>query len=119
MNPFTVPDKIIIYRYPQDMRAGIQRLSEIVAGELELDPMDGGLYVFVSRDTKKLKMLRFETSAWCCYYVRMVDSCFKWKHATSGELILQVERRQLLWLLEGLQIEQPKAPKPVTVRGIL
>ena len=34
-------------------------------------------------------------------------------------MTLEVERRQLLWLLEGLPIEQPDAVKPVTATGIL
>lgn len=119
MNPFTCPDKIIVYRYPQDMRCGIQRLSEVVAAEMELDPMDGGIYVFVSRDCKKAKMIRFETSGWCLYYVKMVEGAFKWRHSEGGEVVLQAERRQLLWLLEGLPMEQPQAPSPVTAHGIL
>ena len=119
MNPFTSPDKIYVYCRPQDMRAGIQRLSEIVAYEMEMDPMDGSLYCFVSRDCEKIKLLRFETSGWCLYYVRLVEGGFQWKHSTDGSLLLTVERRQLLWLLEGLPMEQPKAPKPVTAHGIL
>lgn len=119
MNPFVCPDKIVIYRYPQDMRCGIQRLSEIVAAEMELDAMDGGIYVFVSRDCKKVKMIKFEVSGWVLYYVKAVEGGFKWEHDEEGELTLAAERRQLLWLLEGLPINQPQAPEPVTAHGIL
>lgn len=119
MNPFTTPDRICIYRRPQDMRAGVMRLAEIVAAEIGDDPTDGSLYAFVSRDCSKLKMLRFETNGWCMYYVRLAEGSFKWTHAEGGELGLQVERRQLVWLLEGLPIEQPKAPRPITGKGVL
>jgi hypothetical protein len=50
VNPFTTPDRIFVSLRPQDMRAGIQRLAETVAAEFGRDPMDGALYVFVSRD---------------------------------------------------------------------
>lgn len=119
MNPFVCPDKIVFYCYPQDMRCGIQRLSEIVAAEMELDAMDGGIYVFVSRDCKKVKMIKFEVSGWVLYYVKAVEGAFKWKHDEGGALNLEVERRQLLWLLEGLPMQQPQAPEPVTAHGIL
>lgn len=120
MNPFTIPDKVVVYRYPQDMRAGIQRLSEIVACEMGLDAMDGSLYVFVSRDCRKVKLLRFETTGWCCWYVRLVEGAFKWRHdGEEGAITLEIERRQLLWLLEGLPVNQPQAPEPVTAHGIL
>ena len=120
MNPFTTPDRIFVSLRPQDMRAGIQRLAETVAAEFGRDPMDGALYVFVSRDCEKVKMLRFETSGWCMYYVRLLEGGFRWNHSGDPSApLLTVERRQLLWLLEGLEFEQPKAPKPVAAHGIL
>ena len=61
MNPFTTPDRILISRRPQDMRAGIQRLAAIVATDFGMDPTDGALYCFVSRDCLKMKLLRFDT----------------------------------------------------------
>ena len=47
LNPFTTPDRILISRRPQDMRAGIQRLAAIVATDFGMDPTDGALYCFV------------------------------------------------------------------------
>ena len=48
MNPFTTPDRILISRRPQDMRAGIQRLAAVVTTDFGMDPTDGALYCFVS-----------------------------------------------------------------------
>ena len=44
MNPFTTPDRLLISKRPQDMRAGIQRLAAIVTSEFGMDPTDGALY---------------------------------------------------------------------------
>lgn len=120
MNPFTIPDRIFISRYPHDMRAGIQRLAEIATVDFGMEPTDGSLYVFVSRTADKLKMLRFETNGWCMYYCRLCEGAFRWEHAPdSDEMLLVIERRQLIWLLEGLDITQEKAPKPLTATSIL
>jgi transposase len=120
MNPFVCPDHIVISTSPHDMRAGIQRLAQIVTADFGLDPTDGTLYLFVSRTGDKIKMLRFETSGWCLYYCRLCEGTFKWQHTKDGEgALLVIERRQLIWLLEGLQITQPTAPKPVTATTIL
>lgn len=120
MNPFTLPDHIFISRSPQDMRAGIQRLASIVITDFGMDPTDGALYVFISRTSDKAKMLRFEVSGWCLYYVKLCEGGFEWKHVPGAtQPLLVIERRQLIWLLEGLAIEQPSAQKPVTARGIL
>lgn len=120
MNPFTTPDNIFVSRAPQDMRAGIQRLASIVTTDFGCDPMDGSLYVFVSRDCEKIKMLRFDINGFCMYYVRLCDNAgFKWMHSAAGEPLLKVERRELLWLLEGMEISAIKTSKPVTVRQLL
>ena len=79
------------------MRAGIQRLAAIAAADFGRDPMDGALYCFVSRDCEKAKLLRSDVNGWCMYYVRLAEGGFKWRHAEGGgELLPQVERRQLL-----------------------
>jgi transposase len=120
MNPFVCPDKIVISRHPHDMRAGIQRLAQIVITDFGCDPTDGSLYIFVSRTSDKLKMLRFETSGWCLYYLRLAEGAFQWKHdEDTGDILLSVERRQLIWLLEGLAITQPTASKPLTAATVL
>jgi transposase len=119
MNPFGTPDRLFIYTRPQDMRAGIQRLASVITTDMCADPTDGALFVFISRDKEKIKMLRFETNGWCMYYVRLCDSGFKWQHTDNDLPILKVERRQLLWLLEGLEIEQLHASKPVNEKSII
>lgn len=118
MNPFVVPDRVLVSARPQDMRAGIHRLSAIIAADFEGDPMDGALYVFVSRDMRKAKLLRFDVNGWCLYYVRLCEGAFRWSGDDGAEL-LAIETRQLFWLLDGLAIEQEKAPAPVAARTLL
>lgn len=120
MNPFATPDKILISNYPQDMRAGVQRLASIITADFEKDPTDGTLYCFVSRDCEKMKMLRFEVNGWCMYYVRLLEGGFKWRHMpNSSEPTLLIERRQLMMLLEGLDLEAIKLAKTLTATTIL
>ncbi len=101
------------------MRAGIQRLAEIVITDFGGEPTDGSLYVFVSRGLDKIKMLRFEVNGWCMYYCRLCEGTFKYQHTEEDETLLVIERRQLIWLLEGLEFSQPKAPRPLTAHTIL
>ena len=118
MNPFNTPDRILVSTRPQDMRAGVQRLAQAVAADFGEDPADGALYCFVSRDCSKVKMLRFETNGWCLYYVRLAQGGFRWRHGGAGPA-LEVDRRGLLWLLEGLDPLRADAPAPVAARNVL
>ena len=119
MNPFTTPDRLLISKRPQDMRAGIQRLAAIVAAEFGMDPADGALYCFVSRDCEKMKLLRFETNGWCMYYCRLCEGGFRWAHSEEGDPVLQIERRHLLLLLEGLDPMAVMLPEPIAARNVL
>lgn len=119
MNPFTTPDRLLISKRPQDMRAGIQRLAAIVTAEFGMDPTDGALYCFVSRDCEKMKLLRFETNGWCMYYCRLCEGGFRWAHSEDGDSVLQIERRRLLLLLEGLDPMAVMLPEPIAARNVL
>lgn len=120
MNPFASPERIFISAHPQDMRAGIAKLSAIVAATFGHDPADGSLYVFVSRDAKQLKAIKFECNAWVMYTVKLCRGTFKWKGDKQGDgCCLCLERRELMWLLEGLEICQPKSFSPVRGHNIL
>lgn len=101
------------------MRAGIQRLASVVAADFGMDPADGALYCFVSRDAKKAKLLRFEGNAWCMWYVKLAEGTFRWEHSGDGEPALGIERRQLVWLLDGLDPAQAAVPGPVAGRMVL
>lgn len=120
MNPFAAPGKIVISTCPHDMRAGIQRLAQIVTADFGLDPADGSPYIFASRTADKLKMLRFETNGWCMYCVRLCEGTFKWAHTEkSDDPLPTIERRGLTRLLEGLPTSQPEAPEPLAATAIL
>ena len=84
------------------MRAGIESLCARVVADLGGDPADGTLFVFVSRDCRKVKMLRFDAGAWCLWYVRLASGTFSWSPGGDGPC-LEADRRGLLWLLEGLR----------------
>ena len=119
MNPFACPDSIYVATRPQDMRAGAKRLVSVIASELGRDPTDGALYVFVSRDARKCKMLAHGGNGWVLYYCTMIGGTFKWGASPGGEPVLEVRRNQLLWLLDGLSIEQPKAVPPSAARIVI
>lgn len=118
MNPFSVPDKVFICPRPQDMRAGCHRLAALVTAEFQKDAMDGSLYVFISRDARKCKMLRFDINGWMLTYCTLAEGCFKWQFREGVELLF-IEQRRLFWLLDGIDPDLKNAPSPITSKRIL
>ena len=50
-----------------DMRAGIDRLSMMVQGALDLDPFSEHLFVFCNRRRDAIKVLYWDRNGFCLY----------------------------------------------------
>lgn len=105
--------KVLVSLSPTDMRKGIESLARVVECEFGLDPFASATYVFISRSADKLKMLRWDVNGFWLYYKKLARGTFRWTFR-DGELYLEVDPRQLNWLVDGLATEQPQAHKPVT-----
>ena len=66
-----------------------------------------------------MKMIRFETNAWCMRTVAAVRGGFRWRAREGAGATLEVERRQLMFLLEGLEMRPAEAPAPVAAHTVL
>jgi len=94
-----------------DLRKSIDGLSAIVSAVFEMDPFSEQWFAFCNRGRDKLKILRWDHNGFWLYYRRLEKGRFKWPVQTGTAL--SISRRQLQWLLEGLNIEHPKAHRPV------
>ena len=87
-----------------DMRKSINGLSLLVEGSLSLDPFSGQLFVFSNRRRHILKILYWDRNGFCLWQKRLEKHRFRWPHSSDG--VAEIEGRELLWLLEGLDIGQ-------------
>lgn len=93
-----------------DMRKSIDGLSAIVSGKLRLDPFSQSLFLFCGKRRDRLKGLLWEGDGFLLLYKRLENGGFRWPRSeTEARRLTQQELR---WLLEGLEIDQPKAIKP-------
>lgn len=101
--------KVYVALGDTDMRKSINGLSIIVEDQFDLDPFSGSLFVFCNRQRKIMKILYWDRNGFCLWHKRLEKDCFKWPD-TCGEII-DIEQRELMWLLEGLEIDQRGAHK--------
>ena len=87
-----------------DMRKSINGLSVLVEGSLSLDPFSGHLFVFTNRRRHILKILYWDRNGFCLWQKRLEKHRFRWPPSAEG--VAEIEGRELLWLLEGLDIGQ-------------
>lgn len=101
---------IFLYKDFVDMRKSFNGLCQIVESEIGLNPCDGGLFVFVSRDRSIIKSIYWDQSGFAIWHKRLEKEKFKWLRLHEGPY-LAINCEQLDWLLSGLDIEEAKPHK--------
>lgn len=83
-----------------DMRKQINGLAAIVHDSLQLDPLDGSLYLFLGKDKRRLKILYWDRNGFCMWQKRLEKDRFPWPK--DGESARELDREQLTMLLTGI-----------------
>ena len=112
------PVQVYLARGATDMRKSVDGLASIVSYSFSLDPRSPSLFVFCNRGRNRLKILYWETNGFWLLYRRLDAGRFCWPPAQGlgqgmGTEPLQIDNRQLRWLLDGLDLNQIKAHPPL------
>ena len=117
LNDFTGAERVFIACGYTDLRRGIDGLASLVQSQFQLDPFTNTLFLFCGRRRDRIKALYWEGNGFVLLYKRLESGSFQWprSEAEARELTSQ----QYRWLMEGLQIDQPKAHKAVTGLSVI
>jgi transposase len=117
------PEKVYLACGSTDLRKSIDGLAALVQQGFDLDPFTDAWFVFCNRDRDKLKLLRWDHNGFWLYYRRLERGRFQWPKTSakegSPEPTQVVSRRQLAWLLDGLNLEQRRAHPVVSARSVV
>ena len=105
-------DGIYMATGPTDLRKGIDGYSAIVSSKMELDPFEKNLYLFSNRMKDKIKILYWDGNGFWLFYKRLESGKFRWLKENE-ELNLNLTFQQCSWSLEGLDIHQNRAFRPM------
>lgn len=79
-----------------DMRAGFERLAQLVHEKLGKAVIGGGMYVFVSRCRRRVKLLYWDSDGFALWYKRLEAGTFRVSQQEGAEVITGVDLMQLL-----------------------
>ena len=88
---------------PVDFRKAIQGLSLLIEQELELNPFETTLFVFINRRRNKIKILYWEKNGFCLWYKSLQKQRFKWPR-THDSATITLNGEELNWLLDGFDL---------------
>lgn len=87
---------------PVDMRKQSRGLSELVQGDLELDPFASAIFGFVNRRRTQCRLLMWERNGFVTWTKRLEQDRFYWPRDSVAITTMSVQ--QLNWLLDGLDL---------------
>ena len=93
--------RVFLYGEPTDMRRSFDGLQDLTRHAMNHDPLDGSLYVFVSRRGAQMRVLYFDHSGFCVWGKRLETGRFisDWSRVHAGEM----NWTQLKLLIEGIE----------------
>ena len=89
----------------------MHRSFDGLAGEvrrLNLDPLDGHLYVFLNRRRTMMKAIFFDRSGFCVYSKRLAQGSFELPAVPPRTARLEVDATVLAMMLEGIDLRAPR-----------
>jgi transposase len=92
---------------PVDFRKAHDGLVAIVRDHFRDDPFDGSLFVFFNKRRDRIKLLLWDRNGFWLFYKRLERGTFKSLARARGKRA-EIERAELLMLLEGIDIEKGK-----------
>jgi len=96
MKSLTEFPEVYLYTGAVDMRLGMDRLSARIQSELSRSVFTGGLFVFVSRCRRKVKILYWDRDGYAVWMKRLEAGVFRIEQKDGYEDITGVELEELL-----------------------
>ena len=93
--------RVFVAVEPIDMRGSFDALAGAVR-RLDLDPVDGHLYLFLNKRRRIAKALWFDGSGWCVLAKRLEAGSFQLPPLDGGSLQVQIDGATFASLLAGI-----------------
>ena len=98
--------RIFMARGPTDMRKSFDTLSALVRDQLRADPLAGDIFIFVSKNRQRVKILVWDVSGFWLCAKRLESGRFAVPHVALHHKRERVElsSAQVQALLEGINV---------------
>lgn len=106
-------DHIFLACGPTDFRKQITGLTALVSLQFQLDPfLESHVFVFCNKKKDSIKVLRYDKNGFVLATKKLLDGMkFQWPN--HPQEVKEISFQQIEWLLQGLEIEQKKALRPI------
>ena len=94
-----------LYNQPTDMRKSFNSLSGIVRNELDRDPGNGEVFIFINKTRNKIKLLHWQGIGFTLYYRRLEKGTFDVPRYDAQVGSISLSYTQIVMLIDGLSVK--------------
>ena len=96
-------ERYYLYDQSCDMRKSFSSLSGLVRNEMNRDPLNGDVYIFINKRGNQVKLLHWEFGGFVIYYKRLEQGVFE--RSPTGDT-QQISWASLVMMIEGIKVEK-------------
>lgn len=112
LGDITAASEIYVICGYTDMRKSIDGLCTVIRDQLNLTPEHTtALYLFCGRRSDRIKALLHEKDGFVLLYKRLDFKAGRYRWPRNRNEAKSITWKQFQWLMDGLEIDQPKAIK--------
>ena len=98
--------RVILAREATDMRRSFDGLCALIEHRFHRDPYAGDVFAFFNRRRNYVKLLLWDGNGFWLFAKRLEGGTFeRWQPASDDRTHVEIERAQLLMLLEGVDLK--------------
>lgn len=98
-------NKFHLYIHPTDMRRSFDGLSGLVQNNLEQNPCNGDVFIFINKGRDKIKLLHWQGISFTLYYKRLEQGTFELPQYDSTIGSITLNYAQIVMIVDGLSIK--------------
>ena len=88
------------------MRKGFDGLCGLVHDKMDMNPMDGSVYLFINRQRNRMKMLVWEMGGFVLYYKRLEQGTFELPDQGTKKDTLTLDWELLVLMIQGIKTDK-------------
>lgn len=100
--------RYFVYTSGCDMRKGYDGLSGLVRNEFKKDPLCGDVFIFLSKQRNKIKLLHWQGDGFCIYAKRLEKGTFEIPKDKVNAVTIEITPQQLQFILDGILLSSVK-----------
>jgi transposase len=88
------------------MRKGFDSLSGIVSSLMQLNALDGAVFIFINKKRNQVKLLLWEGDGFALYHKRLEKGTYELPSATKESSSIAISAQQLQFILQGVSLKK-------------